>query len=316
MVEVKGHFDVIIIGGGPAGMSAALWCLDLGLRAIVLEKEPEFGGQLLWTFNPIENYLGARAANGVELRDKFLRHVEQRNADRFVQTNVLAFDLERKRVELAGGRWLSAEAIIIATGVRRRTLGVPGEQEFAGRGILPSGAKDKSNVADRNVVIVGGGDAALENALILGETAKTVTVIHRTQKFRARQDFVEQVNRAENIKVVFDRRVLSINGRDIVESVEIENTLDGVRNTISADAVLIRIGVNPDTESFRGQVDFDGQNYIGIDSDCRTSLPDIYAVGDVASPHTKTIASAVGMAATAVKSIIHRRTTDGGLPEI
>ena len=183
------EFDVIIAGGGPAGLSALLWCADLGLDAILLEKEAEFGGQLLLTHNAIQNYLGVAAANGRELRDIFLRHLENANLARLAGAAIANADLSQKTLTLADGTEYSGRAIIIATGVRRRKLRVPGEEKFHGKGILESGKQAADAMHGKTVVIVGGGDAALENALIISETARKVVVVHRRPDLTARDEF-------------------------------------------------------------------------------------------------------------------------------
>ncbi|MFN0280293.1 MAG: NAD(P)/FAD-dependent oxidoreductase, partial [Pyrinomonadaceae bacterium] len=139
MVEKNTDYDVIIAGGGPAGLSSLLWCAELGLTAILIEKEPEFGGQLLHTHNSIKNYLGIEAVNGRELRDIFLRQIEKAKIKRLTGAEIVEADLTQKSVTLADGTKYSSRAIIIATGVRRRKLIVPGEEELRGRGILESG---------------------------------------------------------------------------------------------------------------------------------------------------------------------------------
>ncbi len=307
MADNSTDFDVIIIGGGPGGLSAAMWCADLGLKAVVFEKEPEFGGQLLWTFNAIENYLGIAAANGRELRDRFLQHVENKKFKRLTEAFVVGADLARKRVTLADGTSYSAKAIIIATGVRRRKLDVPGEEQFIGRGILESGAKSKDDVKNKTVAIIGGGDAALENALILSQTAKRVFVIHRKNKFTARPEFVENARRCENVEFIFDTCVTAISGNKRVEAVELQNTKSAERSKIASDALLIRIGVVPNTEMFSGQIALDESGYIMISSDCQTSLQDIYAIGDAANQFSPTIAAAAGQGAIAARTIFTKK---------
>src|SRR5918912_4040278 len=193
--------DVIIIGAGPAGLSAALWCDELGLDTLVLEQEGEVGGQLLWTYNAIENYLGARAKYGRELRDLFLGQIEGGDFDLWTAASIESVDLRAKRITLRSGEELRAISIIIAAGVRRRRLGIPGEAELAGRGVVESGTRDRATLAGKDVCIVGGGDAAAENALMLAEVCPTVTMVHRGKKLRARAEFAERLRADHRITV-------------------------------------------------------------------------------------------------------------------
>src|SRR3954467_8381273 len=169
--------DVMIIGGGPAGLSAFLWCHDLGMTSILIEKQSEVGGQLLSIHNPITNYLGRTATNGREMLGHFLSQIEDLQTRAILNTSVVEFDPNKIVATLSNGQTLEARAAILATGVRRRRLGVPGENEFVGRGILESGARDKNSVTGKHVAIIGGGDAALENAMILSGYAEKVFVI-------------------------------------------------------------------------------------------------------------------------------------------
>ena len=309
MALKKADFDVIIIGGGPAGLSAAFWCAELGLRALSLEREDEFGGQLLRTFNAIRNHLGVEAANGRELRDIFLRQVEKREVTRRCGCPVVAADLVEKSVVLADGSKCSARSIIIATGVRRRKLGIPGEAEFYGRGVLESGEKSKNEVRRKRVLIVGGGDAALENAIILSRTADKVFVVHRGSEFSARAEFVLGCRQDDKIEFILNTSVTDIIGIASVEAVRVENILTGIDSRIPVDAVLIRIGEVPNTELFRGKIALDDAGFIIADSRCLTNLPEVFAVGDVANPLAPTISAAVGAGATAAKVVagIHGR---------
>ena len=295
--------DVIIIGGGPAGLSAALWCRDLGLDAILFERSDDLGGQLLWIHGRIENYLGLTVANGRELRDQFVEHLSAREIVPIKTSPVTSIDVVRKTVTLENGEKYAAGAVVIATGVRRRSLSVPGEQEFLGKGILSSGAASKKDVGGQKIVIVGGGDAAIENSVILSEFAEKVTVVHRRSEFRARPALLDAAEKIANIEFILDTEVAAVLGDDKVTSVEITSVRDRGGRTIPADSVLIRIGVQPNTEILNGQLELDADGYVRVGSSGASSVPAIFAVGDVANPVSPTISTAVGGGATAAKSV-------------
>lgn len=302
-IQTSKSFDVVIIGGGAAGLSAALWCDDLGLSAVILEKESEFGGQLLWTFNEIKNYLGREAKNGLELRDAFVEQTANRAFSKRLSARTAKLNLKDKIVLLENGERLSARALIIATGVRRRILGVEGEKKFKDNGILTSGKRDKNSVREKKVAIIGGGDAALENALILSETASEVTIIHWRGDFRAHAEFVEKAKRNSKIKFSIRSIVKKFIGKKSIEALELEDLQTGETHLLSCDAVLIRIGVQPNTDFLSEELELDGNGYIKIDYLCRTNIEGVWAIGDVANPDSPTISSAAGMGATAVKNI-------------
>jgi thioredoxin reductase (NADPH) len=297
------NFDVIIIGGGAAGLSAALWCDELSLSAMLLEADEEFGGQLLWTYNEIKNHLGAEAENGREMRDIFLKQTENRKFEFRLNAKVAEIDLEKKRVLLDDGESFSAKALIIATGVRRRKLNVEGEETFKNKGIIESGKRDAHFVKGKRALIVGGGDAAFENALILSETASTVALAYRGKDFRARREFVEQAEKHPKIKILTETIVRKITGKERVEAVELENLKTGETYNFLVEAILLRIGVEPNTQFLAGKLDLDENGYIKIDQNCETSVKGIFAAGDVANPLAPTVSSAVGMGATAAKAI-------------
>ncbi|MDQ3800961.1 MAG: NAD(P)/FAD-dependent oxidoreductase [Acidobacteriota bacterium] len=298
------NYDVIIIGGGAGGISAACWCDELGLKALLLESEPELGGQLLRTHNPVKNHLGVEAENGRELRDRFVSQAANYNFSLRTGAEVLNTDLQNKIVTLQTGEAFSARALIIATGIRRRKLDVAGESELKGKGILESGKRDAEKVEGKNVCIVGGGDAALENALILAETARKVTLVHRRKDFRARAEFLEKARRNPSIEILTEAAVTKIIGHEKVEAVEIKNA--DRTFVLPVEAVLIRAGVEANTALFRGKLKLDKNGYIEIDSRCETSVDKVFAVGDVANPLAPTVSSAVGMGATAAKVILDK----------
>jgi thioredoxin reductase (NADPH) len=298
--------DVLIIGAGPAGLSAARWCDELGLDTLVLEQAEEVGGQLLQVHNPIENYLAVHANDGRELRDLFVAQTENCDFDLWSQVEIESVDLKAKRVNLKSGEALPSIAIIIATGLRRRKLGIPGEEEFVGRGIIESGARDREQFAGKDVCVIGGGDAAAENALLLAEVCPTVTLVHRGKKMRARREFTEQLHTHHCITVFPESRVLRIIGNDSVAAVEIERAQAIKPFQMAVQGVLIRIGWEPNTDFISGQLTLDDQGFVVVNSQQETSAENVFAIGDVANPLAPTIAGAVGAGATAAKVIASR----------
>lgn len=303
MSEREQDLDVIIIGAGPAGISAAIWCKDLGLNAVVLEKNSEAGGQLLSIYNPITNYPGLRTENGREMRDRFLESANSSSVDIRLGTEVVKIDPKGKFVKTADGNLFQAQAVILASGVRRRRLNIPGETEFAGRGVIESGSKERELARGKTVAIIGGGDAALENALILAKYAKKVYVIHRRDKFSARREFVEAASAANVIEFVLDSEVQKISGTRSVTEVKVRDHRTGDR-ALSADLVLIRIGVEPNSGLIRGVAGSGPNGYLRLDSDYRVIGAAVYGAGDVANQVAPTIVTAAGAGAAAVKAVL------------
>ena len=301
--------DVIIIGAGPAGLSTAFWCDELGLDALVLEQSEAIGGQLHRVYNPINNYLGLKARNGEELVERFTADVDSADFDLWTQTSISSVDLKAKRVSLASGEELPSIALVIATGVRARKLGVPGEKEFAGKGMIESATRDRELFAGQDVCVVGGGDAAVENALLLAEVCPTVTLVHRGKKLRARPEFTEKLQSQHCITVFTESVLTRIMGGERVEAVEIQRKQGLKPFQLAVRGVLIRIGVEPNTELFREQLETDAGGYIAVNSQQETNVPMVFAIGDVSNPVGPTISSATGAGATAAKVIASRLTT-------
>ena len=297
------RFDVVIVGGGPAGLSAAVWAADLGLTAALIEKREELGGQLLQIHNPVTNYLGVTAENGKELRDLFVAAAQNSRFERICRRTVVGVSFGANCVTLDDGRMIGWGGLVAATGVRRRKLGIPGEDDLVGKGVLASGVAEKTKVKNKRVVVVGGGDAALENALILDEYATHVTLVHRGSEFRARKEFLQKANDAVNISILRSTIPKTIHGTDRVEGVGLLDTTTGRSWKVEADFVLVRIGVVPNSEWLVGTVDLDSEGYVKVNEVCETSKPRIYACGDLASPGGPTISAAVGQASTAIKSL-------------
>jgi len=303
--------DVIIIGAGPAGLSTAFWCDELGLDTLVLEEAEEIGGQLHRIYNPIENYLGVKTDNGKEFLKVFAAGVDAADFDLWTQTTINSVDLKAKRISLASGEELQSIALVIATGVRARRLGAPGEKEFAGKGMIESGSRDRQLFAGKDVCVVGGGDAAVENALLLADVCPTVTLVHRGRKLRARRELAEQLQSKHCITVFTESVLTRIIGDERVEAVEIQRKQGLKPFQLAVGGVLIRIGVEPNSGLFKEQLRMDEKGYIEVNSQQETEVPMVFAVGDVSNALAPTISSATGAGATAAKVIASRLNAGG-----
>ncbi len=304
--------DVVIIGAGAAGIAAGLWCDQLGLDTIIIEQRDAIGGQLLSIHNPIEDYLGLPALDGRALLERFSNQIEDAGFDLWTNAEIASVDLTARRVSLRSGEQLQSIGIVIATGVRRRQLGIPGESEFAARGMIESAARDRHLFAGKDVCVIGGGDAAVENALMLADVCPTVTLVHRGKSLQARREFVEQVQANHCITVFNESVVTRILGNEELEAVEIRRQEALKPFQMAVRGVLIRVGVEPNTDLFREQLQLDERGYIVVTSQQETTVPNVFAIGDVSNPLAPTISGATGAGATAAKVISAR--LDPGRP--
>jgi thioredoxin reductase (NADPH) len=298
--------DVVIIGAGAAGLAAGLWCDQLGLDTLIIEQSEYVGGQLHSIYGPIENYPGVRAANGAELLARFTDQIDNAELDLWTNVEIASVDLAARRVSLTNGEQLQSISLIIATGVRRRQLGIPGETEFSGKGIINSGARDRNLFTGKDVCVIGGGDAAVENALLLADVCPTVTLVHRGKQLAARREFVEQLQTNHCVTVFTESVVRRIIGNAEVEAVEIQRKEAIKPFQMAVRGVLIRIGVEPNSDFFRDQLQLDAKRYIVVTSQQETTVPNVFAIGDVSNPLAPTLSGATGAGATAAKVIANR----------
>jgi thioredoxin reductase (NADPH) len=302
------YTDVVIIGGGPAGMTAAIWCKRLGLMHLLLEKGAALGGQLEGIQNPVIDYPGLPAANGQEIRRQFAEHLMELDCEHRLQAKVTAVDVQAQVVTVQAAeesrvRHLRYRGLILATGARERRLGVPGEQEMIERGEVYSASRDGERFAGRRVAVVGGGDRAFEGALLLAEQGAEVTLVHRSDRFRAREEFREPVLRHPQIRVWTHTTVTEVLGRERVTGVRVRDVA-GVEREWPVDAVFVRIGVVPNSELLHGQVELDEEGYVRVDRRGMTSRENVFAAGDVCTrPLYSSIAAAVGQGMVAAKHL-------------
>ena len=302
--------ELLIVGGGPAGASAALWARSLGWRVHLLERGSSAGGQLLHVHFVPGNYPAGVPGDGVAMASRLAEQIAAAGVEVRYQVEVIALEPGAPAVRTAAGARLEAEAVLIASGVRRRQLEVPGEREFEGRGVSYSGTQDRARFAGEDVVVVGGGDAAFENALLLAAAGCRVTLVVRGSA-RARRDFRERVAADSRIEVMEHTRVVAVEGDDRVRQVRLE----GERGNypLPAVGVVIKVGVLPNSDWCRGAVETDPEGYVLVDENLATSHPRVWAAGDVTRPALLGMSVATGQGALAVGAI-RAALTLGGSP--
>ena len=294
-------YDLVIIGGGPAGLSAGLYAARARLSTLILEKEI-VGGQMATT-ELIENYPGfSEGSSGIELADKMRAQAERFGAEiELAEAAAADFSGKDKIVRTSNGE-LSGRAVIIATGRRPQMLNVPGESDLRGRGVSYCATCDGPFFRDKRVAVVGGGNSAVEEALYLTRFASEVTVIHRRDALRADRILQERAFSIEKVRFAWNSVVASIEGEGKVESVSIKDVKTGETSSLPVDGVFIYVGSLPNTEIFEGQIELDERGYVIVDADLATSAPGVFAAGDVHVGPVKQVATAVGDGALAAIS--------------
>ncbi|HEX5031172.1 MAG TPA: NAD(P)/FAD-dependent oxidoreductase [Candidatus Eisenbacteria bacterium] len=285
--------EALIVGAGVAGIAAGIWLKDLGVEALILEESLQPGGQLHEIHAPTINYLLARGWDGPRLAAGVVADARAWELRIEVGAPVESISVRGRSVVRSGRRFVG-KTLIIATGLRRRALGVPGERELAGHGVSVSANLDRTAYAGRPVVVVGGGTAGVEDALLCAETGSPVTLLHHTARFRARSDFLERARKNRGIRIVTGARVTRILGNGAVSGVEYRARGIARPRVLPADAVFVRIGWEPRSELLRQQLRMDRSGYVVAGVGGVTSVPRVYAIGDVCSPRCPSIANAEG----------------------
>lgn len=297
--------ELLIVGAGPAGVSAGLWARESGLDAMLIESAPRPGGQLHHIHFAPRDVAGVQVGDGPELAAIHAGQLAQAgvrvDCDRAaVALQTHASDPEPCAVTLADGETLRARAVLIATGARRRRLAVPGEHEWEGRGLTYSATLDRERLAGRPAVVVGGGDAAFENALILAEAGCEVTLLVRGAP-RARPQFLARVDSEPRIRVATGQQVLAILGDRELRAVRVQDERGEFE--LRCAGVVIKVGVVPNSEWCRGALAHDLAGYLTVDARFATSAAGVWAVGDVTNPLLPSIPVAMAQGAQAVAVI-------------
>lgn len=298
------QYDVIIIGGGPAGYTAALYTVRAGFKTLLIEKL-YVGGQINETTR-IDNYPGfPEGIDGFTLGQKFRQGAERFGAET-KNTEVTAVRLggKVKIVETQDGIY-EAKAVIIATGAGHKRLNLPKEQELTGRGVAYCAACDGSFYRGRTVAVAGGGNSAAADALLLSRIAKRVILIHRRDSLRATKVYHEPLKTAENVEFRWNSRVTELLHGDRLTGVKIQNVHTGQEEEIAVDGLFISIGRQPETGLFAGQLALDEGGYIIAGESTRTELPGVYAAGDVRTKQVRQIVTAAADGAAAACQVEH-----------
>lgn len=291
-------YDMIVVGGGPAGYTAALYAARAGLHTLVLEKLSA-GGQMGLT-EQIDNYPGfEEGVDGFTLGEKM-----RKGAERFGAVSqwaeVLALDLSQPIKKAAAGTGdFYAKTLVIATGAGHRELGLAGEQELIGKGVSFCAACDGMFYKGKTVVVVGGGNSAAADALLLSRVCKKVILVHRRDTLRATKIYHEPLFKAENLEFRWDSEVVGLLADDKVTGVRLHNRKTGEESTLACDGVFVSIGRKPQSELVRGQLGLDEQGYIVADESTRTSIPGVFAAGDVRTKALRQVVTAAADGAVA-----------------
>lgn len=296
--EVK---DLVIIGGGPAGLSAAVYGIRATLNELVIEKDIYGGGQIAVT-DRVDNYLGLYGENGYDLSQKFRDHAEQLEVP-FLEGEVASIkDGEVKEITLESGEVIRSKAVFISTGAKHKSLGVEGEERLTGAGVSYCATCDGAFFKGKKVAVVGGGDVALQDALYLANLCEQVYLIHRREEFRAAKVLHKRVLENDKITCILNSRVEAILGENKVEKLIVRD-LEGHESQLEVSGIFVAIGMSPNTELVKNLLELSPEGYIVADESCRTSKKGFYAIGDVRTKQLRQVVTAVSDGAVAISSL-------------
>lgn len=294
--------DTVIIGGGPAGYSAALYCTRAGLSTVIVEKMTP-GGQMATT-TQIDNYPGfEEGIDGFELGDKMRKGAERFGAKtHYAEVTGVSLEENPKKIATTNGD-LYAKTVVIATGAAPRELGIADEQRFRGKGVGYCATCDGMFFRGKTVAVNGGGNTAVEDALFLSKLCEKVYLIHRRDTLRASRAEAQALEKAPNVEFLWNKVVTGLEGADKLEKIMLQDTVTKDTTTLDAQGLFVAIGRVPSTELFKDVLKTDAFGYIEADETTRTSIPGVFAVGDVRTKPLRQVVTAVGDGAVASKYI-------------
>ncbi len=295
-------YDLIIIGAGPAGLSAAVYGIRAGLTLMVIEQTALGGGQVVNTYE-VDNYLGLPGIDGFTLGQKFRQHADTLGVT-FQSGSVVSIHDggNRKVVETADGARYEAKTLILAGGAEHARLGVAGEDTYRGQGVSYCATCDGAFFKKRDVAVIGGGDVAVEDAVYLAGLCRKVYLIHRRDSLRAAKSLQKKLFSCENVEVIWNSTLQEIHGSDLVEGITLHQIREDSEWELAVEGVFIAVGMKPNTEAYRETVACDERGYILAGEDCATNIPGIFAAGDIRTKALRQIVTAVSDGACAVAS--------------
>lgn len=294
-------YDVIIIGSGPAGLSAAVYAKRAGLNLVVLEKSPMSGGQVLNTYE-VDNYLGMPGMDGFDMGMRFREHADKLGIE-FKTLSVQAIeDQGEGKLVRTEDEVLQTRSVIFAAGAVHARLDVPGEERLRGRGVSYCATCDGAFYRSRTVAVVGGGDVALEDAIYLARTCEKVYLIHRRDELRGAFVLQEELKALPNVEILYSHVVEEILGENAVEGLRITDLKTNKQDSLSVEGLFVAVGIHPETELVKRLVSCDENGYVLAGEDCATNMPGLFAAGDVRKKPLRQIATAVSDGANAAVS--------------
>lgn len=290
-------YDIIIVGGGPAGLTAALYALRAGKTALIIEKNA-FGGQITWS-PKVENFPTIESISGTELADRLMEQTMNQGAEMELdEVTAIELDGDVKRVKTEFGGEFEAKTVIIATGARPRMLGVEREAELVGSGVCFCAVCDGAFYKDRPVAVNGGGNSALQDAMLLSDTCSRVYLVHRRDSFRGEAKLVEALREKENVEFVLNSSITALHGETGLTGITVTDKMGNERK-IAVDGLFVAIGHAPDNGIFAGLIELDAGGYADSGEDCMTKTPGVFVAGDCRKKSVRqlTTAAADGSAA-------------------
>lgn len=296
-------YDLIIVGAGPAGLTAAIYALRAGLHTLLLEKNFVSGGQTASTYE-VDNYPGLPGISGAEFGQKIRSHADQLGlVSERVNVKEIHVEEDGTKVIRTSKKDFQARTVLLAVGARHRLLGAKGEERLSGMGISYCATCDGAFYKDQTVAVVGGGNVAVEDAIFLAKICKMVYVVHRRDQLRADDILQKRLFQFPNVVFCWNQVCEEIQGEEQVEAILLKNVKDGSSQRVKVDGVFVAVGIHPNSEPYQGLVNMDEGGYIVAGEDGKTNMPGIFAAGDVRTKKLRQIITAASDGANAVSSV-------------